>query len=93
MTENFKSLSELYKRIKPALTSKTIELKRVGLNYIKEEDVWNCIKEAKWQKTNDLSLSEMVNDILNFNNQDIDKYVKNKMSEIPREPNLQSTKI
>ncbi|MFA5409891.1 MAG: post-transcriptional regulator, partial [Bacilli bacterium] len=62
----FKSLSELYNRIKPALVSKNNDLKRIGINYVKEEDIWNYLKETKWVQTSDLSLSEMVSDIFNL---------------------------
>ncbi len=84
----FKSLSELYSRIKPALVSKRSDLVRVGIDYIKEEDIWNCLKESKWVRTTNLSISEMVNDIFNLNNDTIEKYVKDKMNNMIREINL-----
>lgn len=84
----FKSLSELYARIRPALISKNNDLKRMGINYIKEEDIWNCLKESKWVKTSNLSLSEMVSDIFNLNNDIIEKYVKSKMNDMTRVINL-----
>lgn len=84
----FKSLSELYSRIRPALVSKNSDLKRAGINYVKEEDIWNILKETKWVKTSNLSLADMVNDIFSLNNDMIEKYVKGKMNNIPREVNL-----
>ncbi len=84
----FRSLSELYTRIRPALVSKNNDLKRIGINYVKEEDIWNYLKETKWQKTSNLSLSQMVSDIFNMNVDVIDKYVKDKMNKIAREVNL-----
>ena len=75
----FKTVEELYKRLKPALYSKITELKRTGLDYIKEEDIWNYLKEVKWQEATNLSLSEMINDILNTENEIIDRYFKNKL--------------
>ena len=84
----FKSLSELYARIRPALISKNNDLKRIGINYVKEEDIWNCLKENKWVRTSNLSLSEMVSDIFNLNNDMIEKYVKGKMNNMAREINL-----
>lgn len=89
----FKSISELYLRIRPALISKNNELKRLGIKYVKEEDIWNLIKETKWQKTSNLSLAEMVNDIFNCSNDDIDKYVKNKMNTMERKVNLDDIEI
>ena len=78
----FNSLEELYERITPALLTKATEMKRAGINYIKEEDIWNYLKETKWGKTTNLSLAEMVNDILNTDNDKIETYVKIKMKEM-----------
>lgn len=57
---NFNSLGELKKRIMPALSIKANESK----NIISEDDIWNYFSKEKWIKDVDLSLSEMVNDIL-----------------------------
>ncbi len=89
MNIEFSSLKELYARIKPALETKTNEMHRVGYNYIKEEDVWNYLKEIKWKKANNLSLYEMIDDILNTDNVLIDSYIKSKMKDIERTPNLE----
>ena len=43
----FNSLEELYERIKPALTTKRREMHRNGFDYIKDEDIWNFLKEIK----------------------------------------------
>lgn len=88
MKEEFKSLGELYNRIKPALSTKKDELVRNGINYIKEEDIWNCLKEVKWIKTTNLTLSEMVSDILDCNIDTLDMYVKKQISRIERKANL-----
>lgn len=73
----FKNLDELYSRIKPALYSKVEELKRKSIYYIKEEDIWNYLSRSSWRKSNSLSLSNMVSDILNLNDDDIKEYIKN----------------
>lgn len=75
----FSSLEELYQRLLPALKTKKSEMHRQGFNYIKEEDIWNFFKETKWKKAVELSLSVMVNDVLNIDNILIDNYLKNKM--------------
>lgn len=80
MNLNFNSLEELYKRLKPALTTKKEEMARVGYPYIKEEDIWNYLEERKWTKSKDLSLTDMVNDILNTENILIDNYLKDKLN-------------
>ena len=89
MDVEFKSLSELYTRIKPALLSKRMEFHRHGIKYIKEEDLWNYLKATKWQRTTNLSLSDMINDIFNCDNDKIDNYVKQQMSKLEREVNLE----
>lgn len=89
MELEFGSLKELYNRIKPALETKVSEMRRVGYSYIKEEDIWNYLKEVKWKKASDLSLHEMINDILNTDNVLIDSYLKDKMKDIERIPILE----
>ena len=84
MDIEFHSLEELYKRLKPALTTKTDEIRMQGYTYIKEEDVWNYLKEMKWKHSKDLSLYEMVSDILNLENEKIDSYLKEKLNSMDR---------
>lgn len=80
MDITFTTAQELYKRIKPALTTKCQEMYLNGYNYIKEEDIWNYLKEIKWKKAQNLELSEMVNDILNTDDVIIDNYLKSKLN-------------
>lgn len=80
MDLEFGTLEELYKRLKPALLTKKNELKRSGIEYIKEEYIWNYLTEVKWANSKNLLLYQMVNDILNVPNIRIEKYVKDKMS-------------
>lgn len=89
MDPEFGSLKELYNRVKPALQTRVSEMHRMGYSYIKEEDIWNYLKEIKWKKSNDLSLHEMINDILNTDDVLIDSYFKNKAKDIERTPNLE----
>lgn len=80
MDITFGSLEELYKRIKPALKTKKEEMRRAGYIYIKEEDIWNYLKEVKWINAKNLSLYQMVSDVLNSDNMLIDKYLKEKLN-------------
>lgn len=82
----FNSLEELYERLKPALLTKKEDMKRKGYDYIKEEDIWNYLKEVKWKNSKDLMLHEMVSDVLNADDYVIDQYLKEKL-------NLRSRKI
>lgn len=80
MDIEFGSLEELYKRLKPALKTKTEEMRRDGFDYIKEEDVWNYLKEVKWRTSRNLNLYQMVSDVLNIDNILIDSYLKDKLN-------------
>jgi hypothetical protein len=84
MDMEFNSLEELFSRLSPALNSKQRELKNEKLGYIKKEDIWNYLREIKWKHCKNLSLADMVDDILNCSNNEIDKYLKNKLTDKDR---------
>lgn len=75
----FKSVFDLYSRVKPALNSKVKELKREKLDYIKEEDIWNYLIKNKWAEADGLVLCDVVDDILHVDNKKIDKFVKDNL--------------
>ena len=81
MELEFSSLEELYNRLKPALRTKLTELAQNGYGYLKIEDIWNYLKENRWKNGHDLSLNDMVSDILNADNELIDDYFKKKINE------------
>ncbi|MBR3363141.1 MAG: hypothetical protein IKG40_04365 [Bacilli bacterium] len=85
MDLNFSSLEELYNRLKPALRTKKRELNENGYGYLKIEDIWNYLKENRWTNSSNLSLNDMVSDILNADNDFIDDYFKKKLNEKNRE--------
>ena len=76
MDITFASQEELYQRVKPALSAKKNEMYRLGYTYIKEEDIWNYLKQNKWCKHKNLMLIDIVQDILHVNNNKVDNYVK-----------------
>ncbi len=80
MDLEFNSLEELYNRIKPALTTKKEEMKRNGYVYVKEEDIWNYLKEIKWINSKNLSLYQMTSDILDTDDLIIDEYLRRKLN-------------
>lgn len=84
MDVEFHSLEELFNRLKPALNTKKEEMRRSGFTYIKEEDVWNYLKEIKWKTAIDLNLYQMVSDVLNTDNILIDNYLKEKLNLVNR---------
>ena len=67
----FNSLEELYNRLIPAMETKVNELKHNGIRYINIDDVWNYLKKNKWNKSKNLSLNEIVNDILKITKDDL----------------------
>lgn len=84
----FGSIKELYERVKPALITKSRELKRMNYFYIKEEDIWNYLKQYKWTNSKNLNLYEMIDDILNIDVYKIDNFVKEEYRKSKREINL-----
>lgn len=73
MDYEFKTLEELYNRIKPALKAKCSEFKKLGFDNIKENDIWDYLKTSKWISSHNLDLSRMVSDIFNLSIDDINK--------------------
>ncbi len=84
----FNSIKELYERVKPALITKQKELKRTNYFYIKEEDIWNYLKQYKWKNSKNLNLYEMIDDILNIDEYKLDNFVKEEYRKSKREINL-----
>ena len=81
----FSSINELYKHLLPALKTRKKEIELSGFNYVMNEDIFNFLKEKKWNKAKDLCIYDMVSDILNCDPYDIDKYLKNEMKKLKRE--------
>lgn len=92
MDIEFNNVKELYERLKPALNAKVTELKRNDLDYIKQEDIWNYLKDTKWSKANNLLLYQMVDDILNLDENTIDDYVKAEIRKKVVKPDLEKMK-
>ena len=84
----FSSLSELYQRVRPALKCRASEIKKHNIPYIKEEDIWNYLREHTWNTSKELTLNQMVDDILNVDHYLVDEYLKDKMVRIKREINI-----
>ena len=75
----FNSLEDLYNRLKPALRSKIKELRNLNKKYINEIDIFEYLTDAKWEKSNNLTLDQMVDDILYVDNDKLDMYVQKKL--------------
>ena len=75
----FSSLEDLYNRLKPALRSKVKELRQLDKIYIKENDIFEYLSDTRWESSNNLTLDQMVDDILYVDNDKIDEYVQKKI--------------
>ena len=73
----YKSQEELYKGLIPALNVKMKNLKKNNIKNITKEDIWNYLKESKWKNSIDLTLADMVQDIIHTDNNELISY-KNK---------------
>ena len=62
-------------------------------DYIKKEDIWNALKNQKWNKSSNLTLYEMVDDILNSSPSYFDDYIKKVFNETKRNINLKEEDI
>jgi hypothetical protein len=74
MNLEFETTEELKKRITPALKTKLKELKKENYKIIDIEDIWNFLIKEKWKKAKDLTLYDIINDILNLDNEEIEEY-------------------
>lgn len=81
MNSEINTLADLYKLLKPALKSKKREMNDLKYLYVTEKDIWNYIKENVWVNANNLTLSDMVSDILNTDNDKIGAYVASQICE------------
>ena len=72
----YKTQKELYQSLIPAFNVKLRLLKKSNYNNIDKIDIWNYLKENKWRTSIDLTLADMVNDIIHTDNKDIDIYLK-----------------
>ena len=75
----YHSQEELYEGLIPAMKVKLSRLREDNYYNIKCEDIWNYLRDTKWKNSFDLTLGEMVNDIIHVDNEKIANYVINKM--------------
>ena len=80
MSINIKSQKELYDKIKPALRCKKHDLFKEGITIVCEEDIWDYLKNNKWKNVNNLSLAEVIDDVLNTPGYIFQSFVLNKIS-------------
>ena len=81
---NITNIQKLYEFLSPALNVKLRLLRNRNYFYIKKEDIWLYLKETKWTYSKGLTIADMVNDIIHCDNQEIDLYLKEKISKLDR---------
>lgn len=62
----YQTLKELYQQLIPAFNVKKRILSITKYKEITFEDIWQYLTLNKWRNSNDLTLAEMVNDIIIF---------------------------
>ena len=80
MDFDIKSEEELFDKVKPALRTKKHELFANGIEIVKEQDIFDYCKLFIWKDTQGLTLSDVVDSILNTPNEELYKYIINKLN-------------
>ena len=74
----YKSQSELYQGLIPALNVKLKLLKKTEYKNLTKEDIWNYLRDNKWKSSVNLTLSDMVQDIIHTDNSEFISILENK---------------
>ena len=90
MEAKFQTEQELYHHVMPALRAKCMDFKRHQMPYIKEEDIWNYLKDQVWSQQKNLELYHIVHDIMNCDEDRMDDYFKKILESKRRKPNLKT---
>lgn len=67
----FTSQYQLYQKLLPAFNVKKRLMKYSKYEHITNEDIWKYLIENKWKQTHGLTLSDMVNDIITLDIENI----------------------
>lgn len=79
----YKSQEELFSSLRPAFNVK-MRMCKDKYDYIKMIDIWNYLKITKWCKDKNLSISEIVNDIIDVDIDRVDLFLKKHIKEEKR---------
>lgn len=78
--QEYSNIQELYNALIPAFNVKLRMFSKSEYKDIKRKDIWNYLKDNKWISSINLTISEMVSDIINVDGYKITKY-KEKVGE------------
>ncbi len=76
----FKSITDLYKRLLPALVTRKNDLRNQDID-TSELEIWNYLRDVKWIDYNNLTLYDMVDHIFNFDLNTFEEYRKQKIGD------------
>ena len=62
----FSSQQELYKKLLPVFNVKKRLIQNSKYKHITNQDIWTYLTENKWKTALDLTISDIVNDIINL---------------------------
>ena len=72
----FTSLKELYKKLIPAFNAKKRLILNSKYKHITNENIWQYLTDTKWKCASNLSLPEMINDIITVDLENINDYME-----------------
>ena len=84
MNDEFQSIDELYQRVLPALRTKVHKLSMNGISFVCEKDIWNLLVD-KWKRGINLTLFDIVDDILRLDEKTILEKSKDYLDNTCRE--------
>ena len=73
----YKNQLELYQGLIPALNVKLKMLKKSNYQDSTKDDIWNYLRDNKWKNSIDLTLADMVQDIIHTDNLELVRSVRN----------------
>lgn len=73
--DEYKNMRELFNGLIPAFNVK-LRLIKKDYDYITKTDIWNYLKINKWCKDTNLTISEMVDDIILVDIYKVDRFLK-----------------
>ena len=73
--DEYANVKELFDSLKPAFSVK-LRLINKEYDYITKTDIWNYLKINKWRNAIDLTIADMVDDIIMVDIFEVDKFVK-----------------
>jgi len=74
----FTTQKELYLKLLPVFTVKKRLISITKYKHITNEFIWSYLIETKWKKSYDLSLSDIVNDIITVDIDKVNNYIGGK---------------